>query len=61
MPRKVVSHSGFIKLRALFALTLCSVGLVMAMFSFAGMPWHSSGSPSGQALADRPRYMPVRG
>ncbi|MEY2538531.1 MAG: hypothetical protein QOG67_2271 [Verrucomicrobiota bacterium] len=61
MLRKVVSHSGFIKLRALFALTLCSVGLVMAMFSFAGMPWHSAGSQGGQGLAARPRYMPVRG
>jgi hypothetical protein len=54
--------AGFVSLRVLFALSLCSSGVLLAMFSFAEMPWLSSSSQNTRKAADpRPRYMPVLG
>src|SRR5438128_2059831 len=57
-------RSGFAFLRVLFALSLCSSGGLLAMFSFVGAPSFLTGPAQQVAHQDRdsrPRYMPVRG
>src|SRR5919106_509066 len=49
MTKNSPSPSGFFTLRALLALALCSVGVLLAMFSFAANP------PSGTLNAANPK------
>jgi Dockerin type I domain len=54
MKKNLVSESGFLDLRAALALAFCSVGMVLATFSFAPSGGHKEAD-------GRPRYMPVPG
>src|SRR5450432_1006343 len=68
MPKKQTSESGIFNPRVLLAFVLCSGGVLLAISSFTGMGWHSSGrrdgsnSQDGERDRDRlERYMPVPG
>ena len=62
MLRKSFPQAGFISLRQLAALTLCSTGALMALVSFAAGPWKGSiGGPAATKTETRERYMPVAG
>jgi Dockerin type I domain len=56
MRKKSASQSAFFNPRLLLSFALCSIGVLLAVFGFAGKPSHP--------IADRdqlPRYMPVPG
>ena len=53
MKKNPSSQSAFFNSRLLLGLALCSAGIVLAIFSFAGIPWHSAGS-ADQRLRDMP-------
>ena len=56
MKKNSTSNKGLFNSRGLFALALCSAGLVLAILSFAGVP-----SLRVAAVDERPRYIPVAG
>ncbi|HJT81642.1 MAG TPA: hypothetical protein VJ719_10625, partial [Chthoniobacterales bacterium] len=62
MSRKSFDQAGFISLRHLTAVALCSLGGLMALLGFSGVPWKDSVAGSTQNTAEkRERYMPVAG
>ena len=56
MKKKSASQSAFFNLRLLLSFVLCSIGVLLAIFGFAGTPWHAVGHSD-----QLPRYMPVPG
>ena len=70
MKKNSPAQLGIVNLRVLFALTLCSAGVLLAIFSFAGLPGlvghgvtstNAAGSFSDREEKERERYMPVAG
>jgi hypothetical protein len=56
MKKKSASQSAFFNPRLLLSFVLCSIGVLLAIFGFAGTPWHAAGYRD-----QSPRYMPVPG
>src|ERR1700682_3087788 len=56
MKKKSASQSAFFNPRLLLGFVLCSIGVLLAIFGFAGTPWRPVGHRD-----QLPRYMPVPG
>ena len=61
MSKKSALQFAFIHLRVLLALTLCSVGVLLAGISWTGIPGYSAGPKAPNDTDRLPRYMPVPG